>query len=355
MNSVSRPSRSGYRVLIPLGLFLLLAVAWAGGWFYAAARADDVMSAWIEREERQGRTYACAKRAIGGFPFRIEVRCSDLTITLREGDTPVVLRTGRVVAVAQIYQPDLVIAEATGPMMVDVNGGAESYVAEWGLLQASLRGRPRDLRRLSIVVDAPSLVRPATTASASAAAPAPVARAGRLEFHVMRAEGGETGKATYNLAGRVAGAHVDIVPALAGRPFEAEANGVLTGIADFSSRQPLARRLRDWQANGGRLDITGARLQQADALAVASGRIALTSDGRLDGQIDLKLAGADHLTRLILGQDGNARGQASLLAGLTLLSRAELEGRRAIAVPLVLRDGRVYFGPIPVASTSPLF
>lgn len=349
MTSPPHSPRRGYLMFLPLVLVLLGAAAWTGVWFYAAARAEGVMDDWIAREAREGRSYACGERNVGGFPFRIEMRCDDLTIELRENDGLVVLTTRRVLAVAQIYQPDLIIAEATGPMTVALPGGEDGYVAEWTLLQASLRGRPRDLRRLSIVVDAPSVGRPGPAAAV------PVARASRFEFHVLRGDVVPGDPPVYNLAGRTEGAVVSLVPALAERPFNAQTTAVLTGLDDLTARRPLVQRLRDWQARNGRLEISAARLQQDEALAVASGSLGLTTRGFLDGKIDLKLAGADHLTKLFLGEDANARNQAGLLAGLSLLSRAELEGRRAIAMPLAFRDGRVFFGPIPVAQTEPLF
>lgn len=354
MSDIPPSRRTSRWVLAPLVLVLIGAALWSAGWFYAAHRADGIMTAWMEREAREGRSYACGERNVGGFPFRIEVRCDDLTIDLNEAAGPVRLTAQHVLAVAQIYQPDLIIAEATGPMTVSVPGGggaaAQEYVAEWRLLQASLRGRPQDLRRLSIVVDEPALSQP----GAAAAASTPVARAGRLEFHVMR-DDAEYGRPVLNLAGRTSGALVAMAPTLADRQFNAEMTAVLSGAEDLAARLPLAERLRRWQAANGRLQVTNVRMEQEDALATATGIVSLTGDGHLDGRFDLKLAGLDHVTRLALGPEAAAGGTAGLLAGLSLLGRADLEGRRAVAVPLAFREGRVFFGPIPVARTEPLF
>src|SRR5690606_17721632 len=117
----------------------------------AAGRAEALATAWIEREAREGRAYACEHRDIGGFPFRIEVRCTGVTAQLREASDVVILKARELLAVAQIYQPNLIVAEVSGPMTVTIPSEGVEYLADWRLLQASVRGRPSDLRRLSIV------------------------------------------------------------------------------------------------------------------------------------------------------------------------------------------------------------
>lgn len=349
MNASAPSQRRSRWIVAPLVLVILLAIAWSAGWFYAASRAETLVTAWMEREAREGRTYACDDRAIGGFPFRIEVRCTGVTAQLQEAAGSAVLKARELVAVAQIYQPDLIIAEVTGPMTVAIPSEGVEYLAEWRLLQASLRGRPSDLRRLSIVADDPAI------RLASAPDGTPIARASRLEAHVRRNAASAPGNVVFDLAGRTADASVALIPALAERPFRAEATGILRGVRDLSARQNVKRRLRDWQENGGRLELTGTRLQQGDALATATGEIGLSSQGRLEGRLNLTMAGLEHAIQALLGAEKAGRGSASILTGLTLLGRAELEGRRAVAVPLIFRDGRVYLGPVPVAQTTPLF
>lgn len=337
-------SRSGRWVFLPVAVLLLLALAWTGGWFYAARRADGVITAWLAREAAEGRTYDCSERTLGGYPFRIELRCREPSATLRFDDGPVVVKARELTAVSQIYQPDLVIAEVTGPLNVAGPAGREQYVADWKLLQLSARGRPDAPERVSIVVDAPKVDGPAAR---------PVGRAQRLEFHLRKSPDAADG-AAFDLALRAAGATLADVPSLGEKPLDAEALAVLKGPADFSAK-PLRTRLRAWQAAGGRLELKSARLAQADSLAVATGAVGLTPDGRLDGAINVTLAGLDRVATALLGGGSTGRGSAGLLAGLALLGRAELEGRPAIAVPLRFRDGRVFFGPIPIADTPAFY
>jgi hypothetical protein len=342
MTDVMQAPYSRRWLYAPLVFVILLALAWTGGWFYAAQRAEAMMAAWIEREARDGRSYTCGERSLGGYPFRIELRCSEPSVELRQAG--VSLKAQRLTAVAQVYQPDLVIAEVTGPMQVTSTAEEGNFIASWTLLQASLRGRPHAPERISLVVDGVRLERPDRQ---------PVGRADRLEVHVRRSSGTEPTPA-FDLALRTSGASVAGIAALAERPFAAEATGILRGINDLRPK-PVAARLREWQAAGGRFELTRARIAQAEAVAVATGVIGLTPQGKLDGTVHIAMAGLDHAAGLILGQTQSSRASAGLLAGLTMLGRTELEGKRAVAVPLRFRDGRIFFGPIPVGQTPALY
>jgi Uncharacterized protein conserved in bacteria (DUF2125) len=111
--------------------------------------------------------------------------------------------------------------------------------------------------------------------------------------------------------------------------------------------------------------------------------------GRLDGQIRLTVAGlerliallgldqavtqylaqraggmtvdklASGLDRLMPGLGGAVRGQsgASLAAaGISMLGeQTQLDGRRAVALPLRFADGAVFLGPIAVGQVPPFF
>ena len=65
-------------------------------------------------------------------------------------------------------------------------------------------------------------------------------------------------------------------------------------MKDFVPK-PLPVRLREWQAAGGRLEIQSARIAQGETLANATGTLALTQRGRLDGALQLNVAGLEKL------------------------------------------------------------
>src|SRR5207253_8887725 len=131
----------------------VLAVAWSGFWYFAARGADRIVTAWIEQEAKQGRIYSCGSRTSGGYPFRIEMRCTDPAVELAHADSTRVLKAKDLIAVAQVYQPNLIIAEITGPVSIAEAGQPAAWRADWRLAQTSLTGVAGTPERLSVALD----------------------------------------------------------------------------------------------------------------------------------------------------------------------------------------------------------
>jgi hypothetical protein len=339
------PSRPRWLVFLPFVAVVVLAGAWSGFWFFAASRAEAVITAWIEQEASAGRIYTCASRGIGGYPFRIELRCSEPVMQLAALQPPRVVKAKELVALAQVYQPNLIIAEITGPVSIADATSATALRAEWRLAQASLRAAGRRPERLSVVLDGVRLEQ------AESGAAETIGSANRIELHLRRSptDGGDSGPIDF--AVQIAGGVIPAGP-LGGRPIDADTAGVLRGLADFR-RMPMPERLKQWQMAGGRLELTKLRLQQGNAVAVAAGDVGLSTSGRPDGTFNITMAGFDQVVRDLVQGRGM---QVGLIAGLTFLGRpAEIDGRRAVTVPFRIKDGAMSLGPIPVGKLDPLF
>ena len=72
-----------WRLFIMPVLLLVAAAAWSGFWFFAASQVEVKADAWRAQEAAAGRVYDCARRSVAGFPFRLEVRCSGASVSLR--------------------------------------------------------------------------------------------------------------------------------------------------------------------------------------------------------------------------------------------------------------------------------
>jgi hypothetical protein len=350
---------------------VVLAAAWCGAWFFAAGRAEVELAKWREREAQRGRVYACAEQAVSGFPFRIEVRCSEPSADFRRLQS-VSIKARNVLAAVQIYQPTLLIGEITSPLTVSQEGGGPLASIDWQLAQTSVRGLTSPPERVSAVFDKIAITR------LDAGAAQQAATADRLEVHIRQAPRLPQDPPALDLALKIDGANVPPVPQLASASLNADIAAVLRGLDDFSPK-PMAQHLRELQAAGGRLDIRQARIQQGDIVATGQGALRLTVAGRLDGEIVLTVAGLEQLVtalgldqavgkqtqsaanRLVpglnldklLGPRGNA---AIAAAGVAMLGRpAELEGRKAVTLPLRFADGAIFLGPLPVAQMQPLF
>lgn len=382
-------------VFVAPALVVLAAIAWSAFWFYAASQVDQTVDIWRAREAKAGRIYDCAKRHVAGFPFRLEVTCEGASVTLvaqtaqGAAAAPVTAQLGKILVVAQIYTPKLLIAEFTAPATLAERGQPPSLRVNWRTARSSIAGLPGTPERVALVFDDAAIDR------IGGSAPLPLARATHLELHGRLAEDSTVDHPVIEAALQINGGSIlDLHPLLA-QPFDADIRAKVRGLRDFSPK-PWPDRFREIQAAGGRIEITQSRIQQGDLISVAAGSLGVTADGRLDGELQMTVAGIEKvipalgiekmleegvpqatLDRLVPGvksQDVNnllgsldrmipglgkvvrQNANAGVTAGINALGTpAELEGKKARSFPLRFVDGAVFLGPIKVGDTPPLF
>jgi hypothetical protein len=363
-------------IAAPLLFVLLLAAGWSGFWLYAANKAEATLTQWREREAQAGRIYSCGKQAVGGYPFRIELTCSDTTAEITRVTPRLSVRGNGLHVASQVYDPTLLIAELGAPITVAV-AGAPPFRASWMLAQMSARGTPATPQRVSVVLEEPRLNRQIDGVDTR------LGHAQHVEAHARVAAYTACGRPFVDLAVDLAGVEAPALHPVAAQPFDFTAVAVLNGL-DNLRPLPVPERLRQLQAAGGRLEVTRARLHQGEVTAVAVGSLGLTAAGRLDGELTMSVAGLDRVLPLLgidqlppdlvgngkvtaalnsldgifLGLSRAARSHAGagLAAGLAFLGQpTQLEGQKAIALPLRFADGVVYLGPLRVGTVPPLY
>ena len=147
------PRRRPWLIAMPLVLVLRSAPPGPRLVLCGGRSRDSGMDAWQAQQARGGRAFTCGSQSVGGYPFRIEVRCTDATAELKDAQPPIAIKLKEILAVAQVWDPKLLIAEFTGPLAASDPGGAPYALATWALAQASVRGTPSAPERASIVVD----------------------------------------------------------------------------------------------------------------------------------------------------------------------------------------------------------
>ncbi|MBI4274446.1 MAG: DUF2125 domain-containing protein [Rhizobiales bacterium] len=336
--------------------------------------AEKRIAAWLAREASLGRVYTCGSQSLGGYPFRIEVRCRDAHAELQNLQPPLSIKTGDLVIAAQVYQPTLLLSEFAGPMSIGAPGQPASMLANWSLAQTSVSGRPRAPERISIVFDDPVLDRTEANGRQN------ILRGKRIELHARVIGGSPSDHPVLDVALRAVATIAPTLHPLLAEPVDAEIATTWRGLTDLSPKLFTAR-LRELQAAGGRIDVTSARVSQGEAIAVATGSLGLTSSGRLDGELRVTTVGLEKvlvalgvdrlappggtvdkigaaLDRLSPGLGAVAREKAGvgIAAGVNLLGQpAEIDGRRAVKLPLRFTDGAVSLGPLSLGQTPPLF
>lgn len=344
--------RSRFWLYAPYAFLLVLAVAWTIGWFYVRQRITGGLDEWLASEARHGRAWTCPDREVGGYPFRIEVICASLSL-----ERPDVKATiGRLHVVAQVYNPDHVIAEASGPLVV--TAGQDTVRATWKLLQVSTALSHEHLQRGDLVADAPDV-----TLSRAGEGDIEVS-AKHLETHLRPNPNSAT---TYDWAFQADGAVVPGLDRLVGGTDPADIAVVLdvTQAGDLPAR-PLWSELERWRQAGGRVDITRASLAKGASRAAAAGTLSIDDLHRPTGEINLSTVGIGGLLgRFVGGKAGLAAG----ILGALLGSPPERVTQAPEGVPdpgapplrplppLKLTEGHVYLGPfaIPGVRLPPLY
>ena len=381
--------------IIPI-LLVIAALGWSGFWFYSASQVDSASDAWRAREAKSGRVYDCAKRSVAGFPFRLEVRCDGVSVSLSSQtaeqtatQAPVTAKLGEILVVAQIYDPKLLIAEFTAPATIYDRGQQPSMTVNWRTARSSVVGLPGAPQRASIVFDDPSIDR------VDGAVQAPLARAKHIELHGRLAEGSALDRPVIETVLKIERGSVQEVHPLLAEPFDADLRTMLSGLKDLSPK-PWPQRFRELQAAGGHVEIVQSRIAQGELIAVAAGSLGLSANGRLDGELQMTVAGIEKvipalgiekmldegvpqatldrvapgvktsdvnnlfgaLDRAIpgLGKVVKQNANIGVAAGINALGKeAVLEGKKARAFPLRFVDGEVLLGPLKVGQVPALF
>ena len=374
--SRSRSARRRKRRYIgTLMLFLALVGGWSYLWYYATGKAEVAIDGWRAREAKAGRIYTCGSQSIGGYPFRIELTCDKAAAVFRSNQPPVEIKTSSILVAAQLYQPTLLISDFYGPLTIADLGHAPNIIVNWKLAQSSVRGTPSAPERISLVFDQPVVERINGNNRQS------VLKAQHIEVHGRLAGGSVTNKPIIETVLRLRAAAAPELHPAAAMPIDADITTLLRGLNDFSPK-PWSVRFRELQAVDGRVDITQARVQQGDTIAVGDGTLSLNTSGRLQGQLRVTVANIEPflaavgtpqvvknspdmdrlsgaLDRLLPGLGNVARQQATssnLSLGINLLGeQTTLEGKRAVTLPLRFDDGSVFLGPIWIGNTPAMF
>ncbi|MGJ4993822.1 DUF2125 domain-containing protein [Bradyrhizobium sp. HKCCYLS3077] len=388
----ARRRRPLWGLFIAPVLLLIAAVGWSAFWFFAASQVDVQADAWRAREAKSGRVYDCAKRSVAGFPFRLEVRCSDPSVALfsQAAGTPLMnAKLDEILVVAQVWDPKRVIAEFKGPAKIADGRGPDSFVVNWQVGQASVRGLPGPPQRADLVFEQPTIDRIEGNAAV------PTARADHAELHGRLAEGTPSDHPVLETALQIANGSIQGGHPLLAESFNTDIQARVTGLKDFRPK-PWPERFREIQAAGGHVEIVQSRIQQGELLAVASGTLTLTANGNIDGEVQMTVAGIEKvipalgldkmldngvpqgtldrvapgvksqdvnnllgaLDRAIpgLGKVVKQNANVGVAFGINALGKeATLEGRKARTFPLRFSDGVVVLGPFKVARVPPLF
>jgi hypothetical protein len=379
------PGRAGRRwwpILVPVTLVILIAVGWVWLWYYSASVAGRTLAGWVEREAAAGRVYSCGSQSIGGFPFRVEVRCDDAAAEIGNKPPPYAVKVKGVSFVAEVWHPTRLVGDISGPLALSESGQPPGWFADWTRARLIVRGLPPDPEGFSVQFDGSHLDRAGAT-------PGTIFRTKRAEMEGRLAAGSAHNHPVIEITMHLGGATAPSFHPLLAEPIEAELDAVVRGFKDLAPK-PWAERFREMQAapDGG-IEVKSLRLAQTSVIVVGAGKLSLNAHGKLDGLVRVAIVGIERLVpllgvdrligqgidrlagsegaaaqgasaldRLIPGLGGALRqsANASLVENLKKMGQpSTIDKQPAIVLPLRFADGSVYLGMLRVGEVPALF
>lgn len=284
-----------------------------------------------------------SQRAIGGYPFRLNVSLSEARIRDRSGWA---LETPKLESQAYMHAPTTwIVAAPEGLTFVRPVGGPVRV--EGKSIRMSLSHFQNVPPNLSF--DGQGL----TFRPAAGAQPFGLSAADRVQFHLRRApaevgdEAGvwldvKNGKAQLSgLLGRIAG----------DRPISIEWDGRVSKASTFKGRDwPDA--VRNWTRAGGQMRVQRAGLTAGDTVIGAnSGELGVGVDGRLTGQLDLSLRQAPRAIS-VMGEAGAIRPEQADAAAAVATARQTGDLAR---LTLYFQAGQTTLGPVAIAGSPKIY
>ena len=331
----ARPSRRG--LYLPYLLLGLVAIVWSGLWFYAATMAGRVADGFVAREATRGRDWACPNRTIGGYPFRIELTCDKPRLIGRGADGLTVdAGLAGLSLHGSVFSPGHFIAVMQAPFTARLDADREMTLA-WKSARASFRGGKQSLSDASF-----EMLEPVLTLGLGETEDQK-SRARAIEVHLRRSPGDVAGS---DLVLRASEISVPMVDRRIGtpEPLTLEVQATAPGLV-FEPNRSARDLLEAWRIAGGKARVIVAKASKGQAAIDLSGTLGLDAERRLEGNLQGRARNLESIT----GQLGRRQGLniGNLLGKIT--------GGQGMPVALTFENGRVRFGPFPLAELGPLY
>ena len=309
MNKNPKP----WRIALPALGFAVIGALWSGFWYWSQTNAHQRIDQWRAELAAKDIKIQCGQETWGGFPFRIEVRCSPGHIEKNgEGITFTELTI-----MAQIYNPKHVLAVNDGQTILATKQGEHIFTHEGAIGSLILT----ENGHLQADVSFTKLASEHLTATS-------------FELHSRKRN------EVMEIAASIQEAR------LYDHDIDAEIIGAI-------SPMPSGMRLSDFAAAQSTLTIDHLRMGLDGAEFNGNGNGSLLQDGkpdaRLSGRIQNLQAIIEKLLDARLLQPDQAQG-AQFLFGLM-----GANSEKGMKIDLVARDGWLWLGPLKVTKIDPLF
>ncbi len=334
--------RLGWTKLVVIFIAVVL-VLWCGYWFatnrMAAAAAEKLVAVLAAN----GRALTCTENTTGGFPLSLDLHCGEARYDDKTAGMSVAL--SKVSATAPLYRPGSASAAVAGPMAFDAPAEGVSFDATWTAAVARVDAGLSGLEGARLDLDGLS-VQPKASGST-----VPFARldAGHAEMFAEPA-----GNNAYRFVLR---ADDVLVKPQKGSDMPKVGTALDLTASDFgdSLGSDPVRAVKAWLVRGGTVDVTRIALSLGNVAAEGSGQLQLSPKGLLSGSLTIRLTGLNKLPSAVDKVRPGAKDKVAQLVGAAGVFTKPVKGEKNVReAPIVIRDGVVTVGVIPVATIPPL-
>lgn len=342
-----RHKRSG--LFAPIGLFLIVLIAWSVWWFLLAGQVRSQLDQRVDAMRAGGWDVTYTELGTSGWPFRVRLGAGNVSITAPSG---LAVAAPELAAEANAWNPDkwvLVVDEG----LVLTRPGKGKVAVRGQFIRASVHGLTQRWPNVAVEMAKPEFT------SHEGAEVFPISRAEKAELYLRPhlAPAGSPGVDT----------SVDVLFRLIdaegrpGGPVEGMArNGKLTAqietvIEDADQLQgaDAAGVFAAWTRAGGRFTAVRGELSAGESRATLSSEVlSANADGRLQGAVSLQ---AVKPMAAIAGLARSGSGSVNRVGAAGAAAATAVRGDDDMALELTFRDGRTFLGPFAIVPAPKLF
>ncbi len=336
---------------------LIAALAYSGYWYYIARTIEDRMARVSHDLKASGYDLDYEDVSVSGYPYRFVVEMGDARLQSKGRDGMLSAETPLLQAITQPWKPDhwIVIAEKARTDLVLKRSETLEIVSESSLIRGSLVFIDGALARTGIEMENVTLSSPSQSFR-----PMEVEK---MEIHIRRThiERADTPSKDGLFEAKIA----DVALTLRNAVISGEGSPALgKKIAKFDldttlrGTRPLAwsaEELAVWRDSGGTLDLNRLALEWGRLSIKADGDFALDEAFRLLGAVTLHIKGADALIGHLAARDMiSAENAVIARESLTFMQLAAGGEDQPLELPILIQDGVISAGPIPIAEIDPV-
>jgi hypothetical protein len=325
-------------------LFLLVlgTVLWSGYWFAGSSAVRTGAETFFADAAAQGLVAEKSGLAVRGFPNRFDLQVDGLRLADPAAGTA--WEAPFVQVFAMTWKPWHIIAALPPEQVVTLPDQAVTLRAEG--LRASLRARPAtDLPLAAVIVESG-----AVTATSTAGWTAGAARAVASISADEEVPGAGDAPNAYVLSLDAA----DLTPdPAATQAILAEAGlppriGTLRVLATATTTAPLDRFAGDSRPRLAALKLTDLTVLWGDLTVTAAGDIAPDDAGLAAGRIDFSVTNWQPLVPAMVAAGAIKPELAQTVQTMLTALARDTGDENVLKLPLVLQDGRMSLGPLPL-------